>query len=62
MDEKFSSFLIRLQRLAEIVTDNTDVQKFLVNQYFDEALSPTLKAFLREREKIQKHLKISQYS
>ena len=51
MDEKFSSFLIRLQRLAEIVTDNTDVQKFLVNQYFDEALSPTLKTFLREREK-----------
>ena len=50
-DEKFSRFLIRLQRLAEIVTDNTDVQKFLVNQYFDEALSPTLKTFLREKEK-----------
>ena len=50
-DEKFSRFLIRLQRLAEIVTDNKDVQKFLVNQYFDEALSPTLKTFLREKEK-----------
>lgn len=50
-DEKFSRFLIRLKRLAEIVTDNKDVQKFLCSQYFDEALTPNLKIFIKEKEK-----------
>ena len=50
-DEKFSRFLLRLKRLAEIITDNKDIQVFLVERYFDDALSPNLKTFLREKEK-----------
>ena len=50
-DEKFVRFLTRLQRLANLVTDTKVIQDFLVNKYFHNAISPSLKSFLREREK-----------
>ena len=50
-DEKFSRFLTRLKRLAEIVTDKTDVQSYLIGKHFNKALTPNLKIFLREKEK-----------
>ena len=50
-DEKFSRFLTRLQRLAKLVTETQVIQEFLVNKYFQNAISPSLRSFLREREK-----------
>ena len=50
-DEKFSRFLTRLQRLAKLVTDTQVIQDFLVNKYFQNSISPSLRSFLREREK-----------
>ena len=50
-DEKFSRFLIRLQRLAKLVTETQVIQDFLVNKHFQNAISPSLRSFLREREK-----------
>ena len=50
-DEKFSRFLTRLERLAQLVSSEKIIQEFLVNKYFHSAISPSLRSFLREREK-----------
>ena len=50
-DEKFARFLIRLTRLAEIVTDKPDVQQFLINKNFRRILTPQIRTFLQERGK-----------
>ena len=50
-DEKFTRFLIRLERLAEIITDKADFQQYLVSKHFRRALTPSLKSLLKEREK-----------
>ena len=50
-DEKFSRFLTRLERLANVVSDEKIIQDFLVKKYFQKAVSPSLRSFLREREK-----------
>ena len=49
--EKFARFLTRLERLAKIVSEETVVQTFLVNKHFQRALTPSIRSFLREREK-----------
>ena len=50
-DEKFARFLIRLTRLAKIVTDKPDVQQFLINKNFRRTLTPQIRTFLQERGK-----------
>ena len=49
--EKFSRFLTRLERLANLVSEEKTIQNFLVNKYFQKAISPSIRSFLREREK-----------
>ena len=50
-EEKFSRFYTRLDRLAKLVSDKPDVQKFLVVEHFSRSLSPNLKTFLHEQGK-----------
>ena len=50
-EEKFLRFLTRLSRLANIVTDDQSVQKFLLAEHFERSLSPALKTFLHEQGK-----------
>ena len=50
-EEKFLRFFTRLSRLAKIVTDDQNVQKFLLTEHFERSLSPALKTFLHEQGK-----------
>ena len=51
-EEKFTRFLTRLERLAQIVTDKEEVQQFLLAQHFRRSLSPKLKSFLQEQNQL----------
>ena len=51
-EEKFTRFLTRLERLAKIVTDKEDVQKFLLAKHFRRSLSPKMKTFLQEQNQL----------
>ena len=48
-NEKFSRFLTRLERIAKVASNDTNVQKYLIDLHFDRALSPKLRNFLREQ-------------
>ena len=50
-NEKFSRFYTRLERLAKIVSEEKVVQSFLVDKHFQKSLTPSIRSFLREREK-----------
>ena len=47
-NEKYASFLKRIQSIATVVSDKADARNFIVNQHFARNLEPCNKAFLRD--------------
>ena len=47
-NEKFSSFLKRIQSLAAVISDKPDARNFIVDQHFSRNIEPCNKTFLRD--------------